>query len=363
MPAQPHADGGPNERLPEPFADIAARMGPVERSVLVEAADLSTADVQALLQELELDNRLLFSWIGAAPPVEMPQVLTESQCTTLRETVDEAALAAAGHAGNTEIDGALEWQLNLSPQRLADLIGADTVARLSAAAEDNLSQMRPAPLPAHSAGASCSQSSPPCPLPCVWAYIRRYSATTRPWFQFHYDACRVTMNIALDDDESHCGGHLLAIIDDGPGPPVEAQPKLRRLKRSLGSAVLHGCQVPHAVTRIFSGVRFALILFFGRPCPKPELDAAFGVQLMPHPMVLCPPSTLRQIYWRTEGHYHCDGCGCSVVDLGEVGCYHCAAGCEYDLCVRCYTLKRCIRQWRMARHDRNKCIEVSKGDI
>ena len=112
------------------------------------------------------------------------------------------------------------------------------------------------------------------PLPGL-AYIRRYSATTRPWFQFHYDACRVTMNIALDDDESHCGGHLLAIIDDGPGPPVEAQPKLRRLKRSLGSAVLHGCQVPHAVTRMFSGVRFALILFFGRPCPKPELDAAF----------------------------------------------------------------------------------------
>jgi hypothetical protein len=136
-------------------------------------------------------------------------------------------------------------------------------------------------------------------------------------------------------------------------------PRLVRLERTAGSVVVHGSDVPHGVTRMLSGTRMSLILFFGRPCPTEDEE--------PHPLLLCAPSTLRQIYRKDGGQYHCNLCGRNGAtslcgrqtdgrwrwtdegSMGGVGMYHCRLGCGYDVCVACQALKLRVRAWRHAR--------------
>ena len=142
----------------------------------------------------------------------------------------------------------------------------------------------------------------------------------------------LTVNVALADDARHEGGRLLALVDG---------PQLRRLERAEGSAVVHGGHVPHAVTRMTAGTRWSLILFFGRHCPHPQPG---GAPEAPHPLLLCAESSMRRLYARDGGAYHCDACGRSGGAM-----WHCAEGCEYDLCGRCRALRRCVRAWRERR--------------
>ena len=350
---------GAADAVPEPFVRIASEMGPIERSVLLDHK-ASSVDVQGLLRELECDHRSLYSWVGASVG-HSEAVLTPAECAALRGAVESSAIAAQQSAeANREIDGAMEWQLNLSPERLDELVGAGAVERLRAFAWRHFERCRPAPLTPHVGGgdSATEQSRRTPPLPCVvWAYIRRDSAATRPWFYFHHDATRVTVNVALSDDSEHQGGRLLDIVDAGQG--ARAEPQLRVLERKLGSAVVHGCQVPHAVTRMLRGVRYALVLFFGRPCPKPEIDWT-GVAHARHQMVLCAPSTLQRIYDRhASGHYHCDSCCRNVEEAGDAGAwFHCAEGCEYDLCPPCYRLKRRLRHFALERRSKRRAVAI-----
>ena len=77
---------------------------------------------------------------------------------------------------------------------------------------------------------------------------------TRPWTTFHTDSAAVTVNVALADDDSHGGGTLLAVFDGG----------LRAVARSEGEATVHPSTVLHAVSRLTTGVRYSLIMFFHR---------------------------------------------------------------------------------------------------
>ena len=152
----------------------------------------------------------------------------------------------------------------------------------------------------------------------------------------------LTVNVALADDARHEGGRLLALVDG---------PQLRRLERAEGSAVVHGGHVPHAVTRMTAGTRWSLILFFGRHCPHPQPG---GAPEAPHPLLLCAESSMRRLYARDGGAYHCDACGASRDELARRarpfrGMWHCAVGCEYDLCQGCHRAKSCVRAWRARR--------------
>merc|ERR1712146_473839 len=102
---------------------------------------------------------------------------------------------------------------------------------------------------------------------------------------------------------------------------------------TVGSAVVMNGAVPHGVTRMTSGTRHALVLFFGRPCPN-KFAGAGGAET-PHTLLLCAPRTLQLMYTHADGGcYHCDGC--ARVCTGRA-MWHCQQGCEYDLCVRCHT--------------------------
>ena len=85
-------------------------------------------------------------------------------------------------------------------------------------------------------------------------FVRRYSPDTRPWIPFHLDRARWTLNVALDDDATFAGGRLLAISDR----------RVRALERSEGEATVHPSTLLHAVARMTRGVRYSLIVFFGR---------------------------------------------------------------------------------------------------
>ena len=93
------------------------------------------------------------------------------------------------------------------------------------------------------------------PLPLVEAFVRRYAPDERPWHPFHQDRAYVTVNVALSAEREHAGGRLLALF---PGGAV------RCARPAAGDATVHLSRVFHGVSRLRSGARYALILFFGQ---------------------------------------------------------------------------------------------------
>lgn len=107
----------------------------------------------------------------------------------------------------------------------------------------------------------------------------------------------------------------------------------------------------HAVARVQGpAARYSLILFYRQICPAAA-----------HRLVECSVATMDLLYPPEEGSYSCDACGDSRLhrvrrsepggaasrtarcehrrELEEQGCrsmWHCAAGCEYDLCGVCH---------------------------
>ena len=68
------------------------------------------------------------------------------------------------------------------------------------------------------------------------------------------DRSEITVNVALSDDAQHEGGRLIAIYDG----------EVRAIERREGEATLHPSSLMHAVSRMTSGKRYSLIIFFGR---------------------------------------------------------------------------------------------------
>ena len=88
------------------------------------------------------------------------------------------------------------------------------------------------------------------------AFVRRYTLDTRPWNPFHTDRYEITCNVELSAGgaESYSGGVLLGLYDG----------EVRRITREEGEATLHSSKLLHAVTKMTSGTRYSLILFFDR---------------------------------------------------------------------------------------------------
>lgn len=60
--------------------------------------------------------------------------------------------------------------------------------------------------------------------------------------------------VALASDDAHDGGRLVAAVKG----------QVQTIARSEGEATVHDSRLLHAVTRITSGARYSLIMFFGR---------------------------------------------------------------------------------------------------
>lgn len=189
-----------------------------------------------------------------------------------------------------------------------------------------------------------------------------FEACTGKWFGFHFDRASLTMNIALSSDDEHGGGALLAIVDQ----------RLRRCERQEGTATVHASTLLHAVTRMVHGERYALILFYRQVCPHavrspppglthrrerpaagfrggrrrdaretiasspPPIARVACARAQEHALALVSAETMAALYPAHDGGYHCDRCGDDAETLGWPGMWHCAEGCEYDLCRDCY---------------------------
>lgn len=284
--------------LPAGYAQLAAQMLPLVRSLVVGNADPSLVIAQEVLNQLDLPT-----WVANEEEFvleQVPEVLSAAQCAKARSAVD-----AASFSRMDSVDDALEFQLNLSKDSLAALVGEEAIGRLWA----NVKRCY--------AGLTFEGSVPGLTRALQEPheiFIRRYTPSTRPWFPFHSDRSGLTVNVALSDGSSHEGGELLALINGC----------VQRVLRTEGSATVHRSGMLHAVTRMCGGSRYSLIIFFGRICPHAD-----------HELVLCDPDCMQRIYQHCGGLYHCDRCGKSCAELDCSSMYHCAEGCAYDLCAVC----------------------------
>ena len=114
-------------------------------------------------------------------------LLTSEACARLRRSVDSDYTTA-----RDTVDNAPDHQQTLSHEQLVELASAQAVRGIRELA--------------HSMAGGKSMDSL-----VVQYFIRRYSATTRPWIPFHCDSAWVTCNVALVDDAAFDGGKLLAV--------------------------------------------------------------------------------------------------------------------------------------------------------
>ena len=302
--------------LPMNYAKIAARMSALVRTLLLDDAEPSAIDAHSLLEALQQDGSVHDLASKRCLGVELVEgALGADACTALRAAVDAASFDITD-----TVDDQLEFQLSLTSTELGSLIGEAALAALHGHAARGHRQM----VAPHAAAAAAAVPNwaalgfapPPLELgPPHDIFVRRYSASTRPWLPFHFDASALTLNVALADDDAHRGGVLLAI----------ANGRVRRYQRAAGTALVHSSELLHAVTRIRTGVRYSLILFFGQICPRTQ-----------HPTVLLDAPTLQRLYLdKYQGGYSCDACGEHCEERPGMSMHHCARWCEWDICTDC----------------------------
>ena len=260
----PPADDALNAlNLPDGYTELALKMAPAVRDLIVYNRDPLTVPVNELLaalgmppvepraappsypglRSLALLNMLPKPTGTAADVIHEPNGLPAAACARLREAVDSASFAAAD-----SVDGCIDYQLNLSRVELEELIGADEVRRVWAMATQALRKLLPAEY-----GGDDDEGAEAL-LDAHEIFVRVYTPHTRPWFPFHKDRSELTVNIALSDDGNHKGGRLIAIYDGA----------VRAIERREGTATLHPSSLMHAVSRMTEGTRHALIIFFGK---------------------------------------------------------------------------------------------------
>ena len=224
------------------FQSQAQRMPELTRRLLLHGEDGTTVAAVDLLEELQLPDEILEDahrgLASSQAVLRKPAVLSASACKVLRSAVD-----AESQAKVDSVDGAPDHQLNLSRQRLEEMIGEAAVADLwrlaadyVAAADDTLESEAPAAAPA---AAPLAELAPRI-------FIRRYAPSTRPWNPFHTDTSAVTINVALNDDADFAGGRLLCCYDGS----------VRVVERTEGEATIHAATLLHGVSLLTSGVRY-----------------------------------------------------------------------------------------------------------
>jgi hypothetical protein len=289
--------------------ELASGLPPALRRLLVDGeppSAVSAADLAAALSlpppppaAASLRSLRMLRILRGLPPELEPEaddipavvlrdagVLSPAACAALRAAVDAhldsnpgcAAEAPTAQARQHLLASAFSSQLVLDRPALERIIGAPAVQRLW--------RLPAALLAGHTAATGCAAADSDaagCLAPAVTAHplagppplapsardcndalspfegeveisIRRYSPDARPWVPFHHDRCTATVNVALSADRSHAGGRLLGYERRGGAWQVE---------REEGEATAHGPGLMHAVSRLQSGRRYALILFFG----------------------------------------------------------------------------------------------------
>lgn len=83
------------------------------------------------------------------------------------------------------------------------------------------------------------------------AFVRCYSAQTRPRLPFHVDTARRSASLNLSPSSDYDGGDLLLLVDQ----------QVRRATRRQGAATVHDADIAHAISDVRNGERWALVVF------------------------------------------------------------------------------------------------------
>ena len=161
--------------------------------------------------------------------------LTEAQCYAIRAFAEDHMTSVTADS----VDDYPEYQVNLTPGLLTKLIGEEAAAKIL-----RLTEHADAP-----AGLSWNSYEE------VSIMIRVYSPETRPYITFHSDTCDFTVNIALSNGTEFEGGDLISLSEG----------RLQKVPCALGAAAVHSSHLVHGVSRIRSGMRYSLIVFFTLP--------------------------------------------------------------------------------------------------
>lgn len=204
---------------------------PAVRRFLINGEDPRSATIEEV-QRIR-NHGLAPATEGAGDLLRSLPALNEQQCALLRQFADDHMTAVTADS----VDDYPEYQVNLSIPILSELIGSDTVERLL-----RLPERIGAPN-------SAAIDELYCSIDCI---LRIYSIDTRPYIAFHSDICHYTVNISLSSEGDFQGGDLLAVVGEN----------LQLIPKKAGLATIHSSQIVHGVSRITSGLRYSLILFF-----------------------------------------------------------------------------------------------------
>ncbi len=211
---------------------------PAVLKFLVNNGDPNTATAEELnLIRRHSSNRMNETTTVAddSKVLESIPVLNISQCLAMRRFAEDRMTSVVPDT----VDDLPEYQVNLSLPLLEELLGHDTAQQLWN-------------LPERLGSAAMQFEKCQNYDRQVEVFLRMYSPDMRPYISFHTDNCSITANVALNDDSEFVGGRLLAITDN----------ELRIIPREIGAAFVHCSQLVHGVSRIESGVRYTLILFY-----------------------------------------------------------------------------------------------------
>jgi hypothetical protein len=166
--------------------------------------------------------------------VELPSVVDPKQRVALIQHL-EGSLAT-----NSDLDAQRDLKLDVAQEELVSMIGDCSVSRLVELARHMFARLI-------DTGVDDASSAR------LKFKLRRRAAVEGTKYEripFHRDYSHVVINVALNDDFD--GARLIYAIGD----------ELLLPRRAAGDATGHDCRIVHGVSRLASGVRYNLFVFF-----------------------------------------------------------------------------------------------------
>jgi hypothetical protein len=189
--------------------------------------------------------------------------------------------AMASHAPTeslpTDMHREDDFKVYLTFQQLHDLIGFDAVQTLESVLVKNMSEIG-----LKSIATLNSFNSHRTNVSDYEIILRRCAARDQ-FIPFHFDrSALLTLQVALNDERDYEGGRLIYLTERAQGKEEEAETgghAGRRVvwsqpHRNAGSILIHGSNILHGVSKMGSGVRYALFLLYK---PQPHSVAVDGV--------------------------------------------------------------------------------------
>ena len=203
----------------------------IEKVLIHQETDI--VDAHDVISRLDMSNKHSAQALQALEATDsqcitIKNILTNDECSKLRTFVTERMV----DDGIDDTDGCPDFQVNISENKLEQILGTQAVERIKNLPKD--------------LDANISSE-----YQRVGIFIRMYKPQTRPWMPLHIDQNSFTVNIALNDDTDYHGGKLVALFEN----------RVQQIHRLMGDATCHRGSVVHGVTSMISGTRFSMIVF------------------------------------------------------------------------------------------------------